>query len=119
MFGFLAGSSARVRMVPRGLVYRGLIIKAGGWKQGPLSLVQDSTQPDPGLPAFLQAGCQSVKENVWPTEGPLDHLPGWKGPLRRYGSSCCAQTVGGYSCHLVFNSEAARLGTQLGGVSCR
>lgn len=27
--------------------------------------------------------------------------------------------VGGYSCHLVFSSEEARLGTDLGGVSCR
>lgn len=69
-------------MVLRGLVYKGLMIKGGGcWEQRPLSLVPDSTQP--GLAVFLQAGHQSMKGKVWPTEGLLDRTLGWKRPLRR------------------------------------
>ena len=43
-FGFLTGSRqpTPVRMAPRGLVYRGLVMKGGN---GPLPLVQGSAQP--------------------------------------------------------------------------
>lgn len=50
-FGFLTGSRqpTPVRMAPRGLVYRGLVMKGGGAgtgpSHGPLPLVQGSAQP--------------------------------------------------------------------------
>lgn len=89
-FGFLTGSRqpTPVRMAPRGLVYRGLVMKRGAGT-GPSRWCRAVHSLRPGLAVSLQAGGhQSMKKTVWPTEGLLDHMPGWKGPLRRYGSSC-------------------------------
>lgn len=71
-------------MVLRGLVYKGLMIKAVGGSLGAEATLTGARQYTAGAGRVPTSWPPEHEgEGVWPTKGLLNQTLGWKGPLRR------------------------------------